>query len=383
MEGLSSFLKKFKIANQNSSKTSSLSLYLIQQAATPFIAGFSLFSFILLMDRAFQLFDFLIGKNVPLLSVILVFTYSLPFIMALTIPMGVLVSTIATYGRMSGDFEILAIRSLGINPFGLTKGFFLAASVITIAMVFFNIYILPASNFRLKQLYLDISRARPTLHLAPEKFNELSRNYTLWIKTIDHKKSVLTGIILKEQIPGKATRIINAKEGKMKVIGDSLTLSLYQGENHIYDPGKSDEYRIMDFNNYIISVPLGEKKSSKVTRSYREMNLRQLLENARKTDARRRKWRYLLEAQKKFSIPFACIVFVLIGAPLGMSTKKGGLGNGITLSFFMFMLYYIMLIGGEELCERGSLYPSIAMWLPNIVIGSAGIFLFYKIIYER
>jgi lipopolysaccharide export system permease protein len=113
------------------------------------------------------------------------------------------------------------------------------------------------------------------------------------------------------------------------------------------------------------------------------MNLRQLLENARKTDARRRKWRYLLEAQKKFSIPFACMVFVLIGAPLGMRTKKGGLGNGITLSFFMFMLYYIMLIGGEEFCERGALYPSIAMWLPNIIIGLAGLFLFYKIIYER
>ncbi len=356
---------------------------MIKQAATPFLAGFSLFSFILLMDRAFQLFDFLIGKNVPLISVILVFTYSLPFIIALTVPMGVLVSTIATYGRMSGDFEIMAIRSLGINPFGLTKGFFLAASGITIAMVFFNIYVLPASNFRLKKLYMEISRARPTLHLTPEKFNELSKGYTLWIKAIDHSKSELTEVMLKEDIPGEPTRIIYSKEGKMKVIGDSLTLSLYEGESHIYDQSKPAEYRIMNFNNYIISVPLGEKKSHQAVRSYREMNLRQLLENARRTDVKRRKWRYLLEAHKKFSIPFACLVFVLIGAPLGMRTKKGGLGNGITLSFFMFMLYYIMLIGGEELCERGSLYPSIAMWLPNIVIGSAGIYLFYKMIYEK
>jgi lipopolysaccharide export system permease protein len=375
MKDFSSLLKRCRF--------SYLSKYLIKQATIPFLAGFSLFSFILLMDRAFQLFDFLIGKDVPLISVIGIFVYSLPFIIALTVPMGVLVSTIATYGRMSGDFEILAIRSLGINPLSSTRGFFLAAFGITIGLVFFNIYILPESNFRLKQLYLEISRARPTLHLLPEKFNEISKDYTLWIKTIDHSKSELTRVMLKEDLPGEPTRIIYAKEGEMKVIGDSLTLSLSQGETHIFDRKNPEEYRIMNFNNYIISVPLGEKRARTASRSYREMNLKQLLEKARATEVKRRKWRYLLEAHKKFSIPFACLVFVLIGAPLGIQTKKGGLGNGITLSFFMFMLYYILLVAGEELCERGTIFPSLAMWFPNIVIGTAGLYLFYKILYEK
>ena len=335
------------------------------------------------MDRAFQLFDFLIGKDVPLISVIGIFVYSLPFIMALTVPMGVLVSAIATYGRMSGDFEILAMRSLGINPISLTKGFFIMAFGITIGMTFFNIYVLPESNFRLKQLYSEVSRARPTLHLLPGKFNEISKDYTLWAKTINHSNSELTEIILEYENPGEPTKIIYAEEGKMKVLGDSITFSLNSGETHIYDRGKPTEYRIINFNNYIVSVPLKEKTARNVSRSYREMNLKQLLENARRVNVKRRKWRYLLEAQKKFSIPFACLIFVLIGAPLGIQTKKGGLGNGITLSFFLFMLYYIILVGGEELCERGSLYPSLAMWLPNIVIGITGIYLFYKIIYEK
>ncbi|MEJ2354758.1 MAG: LptF/LptG family permease [candidate division WOR-3 bacterium] len=364
-------------------KISRLNKYLLKQALIPFIAGFSLFSFILLMDRAFQLFDFLIGKDVPFVSVIGIFVYSLPFIMALTVPMGVLVSTIATYGRMSSDFEILAMRSLGINPISLTRGFFLMAFGITIGMTFFNIYVLPESNFRLKQLYSEVSRARPTLHLLPGKFNEISKYYTLWAKTIDHSTSELTEIILKDESPAEPARIIYAAEGKMKVLGDSIMFSLNSGETHIYDRAKPTEYRIINFNNYIVSVPLKEKTARNVSRSYREMNLKQLLENARRVNVKRRKWRYLLEAQKKFSIPFACLVFVLIGAPLGIQTKKGGLGNGITLSFFLFMLYYIILVGGEELCERGSLYPSLAMWLPNIIIGITGIYLFYKIIYEK
>jgi len=375
MKDFSSHSKKCKISRLNK--------YLVKQATIPFLSGFSLFSCILLMDRAFQLFDFLIGKNVPLLSVIGIFVYSLPFIFALTVPMGVLVSTIATYGRMSGDFEILAIRALGISPLSLTKGFFLASFGITIGMVFFNIYLLPESNFRLKKLYLEVSRARPTLHLFPEKFNEISNGYNLWAKSIDHGKSELTNIMIQEDLPGKPIRTIYAEKGEMKVSGDSLTFSLKKGETHMFDQKNPSEYRIMNFNNYIIVIPLGQKKERTANRSYREMNLKQLLEKARRTDVKRRKWRYLLEAHKKFSIPFACLVFVLIGVPLGIQTRKGGLGNGITMSFIMFMLYYILLVGGEELCERGSLYPSIAMWSPNIVIGTAGLYLFYRIIYEK
>ncbi|MEJ2568186.1 MAG: LptF/LptG family permease, partial [candidate division WOR-3 bacterium] len=205
---------------------------------------------------------------------------------------------------------------------------------------------LPESNFRLKQLYSEVSRARPTLHLLPGKFNEISKDYTLWAKTINHSNSELTEIILEYENPGEPTKIIYAEEGKMKVLGDSITFSLNSGETHIYDRGKPTEYRIINFNNYIVSVPLKEKTARNVSRSYREMNLKQLLENARRVNVKRRKWRYLLEAQNKFSIPFACLIFVLIGAPLGI-------------------------------------YPSLAMWLPNIVIGITGIYLFYKIIYEK
>jgi lipopolysaccharide export system permease protein len=364
-------------------KISSLNRYLLRQAVMPFFAGLALFTFILLMDRAFQLIDFLIGKNVPFKSVAGIFIYSLPFIFALTVPMGVLVSTIAIYGRMSGDFEIVAMRALGINPLSLTRSVLFAATGITIGMVFFNIYVLPESNFRLKQLYLEVGRARPTLHLFPEKFNEISEGYTLWAKSIDYGTSALTDIMIQEDLSGEPTRTIHAATGEMKITGDSLFLSLKQGETHMFDKKNPAKYRIVSFDNYIISIPLKEQRERTASRSYREMNLRQLLENARRTDVKRTKWRYLLEAHKKFSIPFASLVFVLIGVPLGIQTKKGGLGNGITLSFILFMLYYIILVGGEELCERGSLYPSISMWTPNIIIGIAGLYLFYKIIYEK
>ncbi len=82
-----------------------------------------------------------------------------------------------------------------------------------------------------------------------------------------------------------------------------------------------------------------------------------------------------MEIYKKYSIPFACIVFVLIGAPLGIRARKGSLGVGITFSVGFFLLYWACLIGGEELADRQLVSPALAMWFPNILVGVFGIYL--------
>lgn len=88
-----------------------------------------------------------------------------------------------------------------------------------------------------------------------------------------------------------------------------------------------------------------------------------------------------VEVEKKFSIPAACISFVLIGAPLGSLARKGGFATGIALSLFFFIIYWTFLIGGEQLADSGSLPAFWAMWFPNIIVGGAGIIL--NIIYIR
>jgi lipopolysaccharide export system permease protein len=92
--------------------------------------------------------------------------------------------------------------------------------------------------------------------------------------------------------------------------------------------------------------------------------------------------RYLVEVHKKFSIPFASIVFILVGAPLGIASRKGSMGIGITLSIFFFLLYWICLILGEDLADRRFLHPMLAMWFPNILIGIAGIYLTWRTVKE-
>ena len=82
-----------------------------------------------------------------------------------------------------------------------------------------------------------------------------------------------------------------------------------------------------------------------------------------------------VEIHKKFSIPAACIAFVLMGAPLGSIARKGGFTTGIALSLFFFIIYWSFLILGEQLADKGHLPAAWAMWMPNIIVGGAGILL--------
>lgn len=93
-------------------------------------------------------------------------------------------------------------------------------------------------------------------------------------------------------------------------------------------------------------------------------------------------YKYQVEIYKKFSIPFACIVFVLIGAPLGIRARKGSLGVGVTFSVGFFLIYWACLIGGEELADRQMAHPALAMWFPNIVVGAFGLYLTIRTVRE-
>lgn len=88
--------------------------------------------------------------------------------------------------------------------------------------------------------------------------------------------------------------------------------------------------------------------------------------------------RYEVEIYKKYSIPFACIVFVLIGAPLGYRVKKGGFGISAGFSLLFFLIYWASLIGGEKLADRGLLSPLLGMWIADIVLGIFGLYLMFK-----
>lgn len=98
---------------------------------------------------------------------------------------------------------------------------------------------------------------------------------------------------------------------------------------------------------------------------------------------KKRKAQYTVEIQKKYSTAFACFIFILIGAPLGIMARKGGIGTGILYSLAFFVIYWICLIGGENLADRLLLNPYLAMWASNIIIGIFGIFITIAMVRDK
>jgi lipopolysaccharide export system permease protein len=88
---------------------------------------------------------------------------------------------------------------------------------------------------------------------------------------------------------------------------------------------------------------------------------------------------YMVEYHKKYSLAFACLVFAMVGAPLGVMARRGGFGAGAALSLFFFVLYWVLMIGGEKIAERGLLMPVISVWLPNAILTAAGLFMMYRL----
>ena len=135
-----------------------------------------------------------------------------------------------------------------------------------------------------------------------------------------------------------------------------------------------------DLNDYESNVLLGLKNSDKKLYSKEKRKLKNLRKGI-KTDfnliSNYQKYinKYLVELHKKFSIPFASLIFILIGAPLGILSKKGGFAMSVSISLGFFVVYWGFLIGGEEFADRGLISPLLAMWQPNFFLGILGMFL--------
>jgi lipopolysaccharide export LptBFGC system permease protein LptF len=296
--------------------------------------------------------------------------------------MAVLVAVLMAFGRLAADFETVAIRAAGKNPLTLMIPPLVVAFLIAVGMVWFNNHLLPDANHRLKNLTIDISQKKPAFRLQAMVLVRDFENYDILVRDVDHKTSRIYDITINEKSTG---RTILSKEGTVESKGDIIYINLFQGEIHEIDPQDLSKYRKIEFTQHTIALPLDTAfiRKERTYRGDRELSARALrkrikdvlVKNPVNPSQNREVARLLVEYHKKISIPAACVVFILMGAPLAMKVRKGGATGGFGLSLIFFIFYYICLIGGEELGDRCIIPAWLSMWFPNIVLGIAGIIL--------
>ncbi len=413
-----------------------LQVYVLKEFFPPFLLSLGLFTFVMLLDKLLDMLDMIVSKGVPMRIVGEIFLLLLPSMIAVVIPMGVLAGILIAVGRMSGDLEITAMKAGGASIFNIMFPLSLFALLTGGILVVFNNSVLPEANHIARNLLLDVGTMRPTARIEPGMFVEDVENYRILVQEKDDLTGKLSGVIIHSSGPGVPNRTITAMEGTMEPIGaNHLRLVLESGQMHEKDSGSG--YRYASFTTYTLDIARSEDlvRSDRQSRGDREMSASQMglfvdsLARRRATltdslnsssmeffrgvrsgenpvdqgDSTRRvrntmSWlastsadkiligdqissltnnmaKYNVEIHKKYSIPFACVVFVLLGVPLGLSARNSSKGLAISMSLVFILVYYFFLIGGEQLADRGRIPAWSAMWAPNILLGALGVFL--------
>lgn len=147
--------------------------------------------------------------------------------------------------------------------------------------------------------------------------------------------------------------------------------------------GKFD-YLFSDSFAFAASDTIVDSAALSYVRGEAEALMRHLARSKQQIEAQRRMGnKYKIEIYKKYSIPAASLAFILIGAPLGVVSRRGGMGMAIAISILLFTVYWAFLIGGEDLADRGLMSPFWAMWSANILIGGIGLYLLYVVVTEK
>ncbi len=360
-----------------------LTRYLLKEHIAPFFYSLALIVFIFVLNLLFQMLGKVVGKGLDMMVILEFFALNLAWIASLAIPMSVLVSVLMAFARFSADMEITALRAAGVSLFRLLRPVLIAGFVVALGLVYFNGWMLPQFNYRLKELNNAISRKRPILALEPGVFNFDLGRFVMLADSISNKDNKMMSLLISDESQPDKNVTIRADHGTLKFSAEAraFLFTMVNGEMHRYKWRTPLNYEITKYDSAIVKIEapgaLFERSESQY-RSDRELTIPMMMQRRKDIIAagnpEPKVWNSLIvEIHKKFSIPAACILFVLIAVPLGARLQRGGIGLSAGASTFFFLIYWVFLIGGEDYADRGLLAPWLAMWLPNILMGIIGI----------
>ncbi len=435
-----------------------LNKYLFKQSLIPFLLSVAVITTVLFLQFLIRAVDRFLGKGLDVFTIFEYLYLNLAWIIALSVPMSLLISSVMTFGRMAQQNEITALKSAGVNLYNIIKPAILFGSLVGIGLCVFNNFILPEMNYNARLLARDIYKKKPELSIEPGYFVDMIPQYTMIVKEMDGKDFKDVKIFSKNQKSEQTT--IYANQGSLSSDGNMITIDLMDGEIHEIDLSDYDYYRKIKFKTHQIMISMDElmlNRTSESNRTDREMRVPQMIQEIEKNNnlisqiydrinkvkeeigitnpnantlaiieneiellkqkkmnrvtekkefnkdvpipelenkdyilsltnnARQFKNEFTLienyektnnkfkvEIHKKFTLALACVLFTMVGAPLGILVRNGGMTIASGLSIAFFLVYYILLIWGEQLADRNLLNPGLGSWLPNIILFISG-----------
>ncbi|MGH7805129.1 MAG: LPS export ABC transporter permease LptF [Candidatus Binatia bacterium] len=360
--------------------------YLLLEMLVPFVLGLSVFTLVLLIARIVRLVEMVVNRGVPLTEMLTLFSLILPAFLEVTVPMALLLAILLAFGRMSADSEIVAMKTSGISLYQMMAPVAVFTGIVCLLTLWLAVSVRPWSNAALKEQLFEIAKNRASAGFREKVFNDEFPGLVIYVEEIEGGGATLKGILVADFRDPDRRNTVVAKIGMLLPNEKTKTVTLRLLDGTIF--GSSEEGKIFQKTDFTVNdVSLNVAALSDIQgrdRDPKEMSLTEL--------RGRIKWRHergipapeeSLELHRKFSIPFACIVFALVGVPLGIQPARAVRSRGFSVSLVLIFGYYILLTACETLAQKGMLPASVAMWTPNLLFLALGASLFSKAAQER
>jgi LPS export ABC transporter permease LptG/LPS export ABC transporter permease LptF len=357
--------------------------YILKEVLSHALIGIVVFTFVIFMRDATRILELVVRNSAPIPSVAELFFLTLPTALTVTIPMGVLVGILIGLSRLAADREITAMRAAGIGVFRFIRVLALFGITAWLLALANNVFLAPRSAAALARLQEGLATSQVSFEVQPRVFYERFKDYVLYVQDVSPASgaAIWKNVFLADLRQPNVSNITVAEEAVVSSAGkDSIHLHLVNGATHEVNVLEPTQYTISTFqeNDVTLDIPPPSTQIQEIV-PVQQLNTRELLwlsYHSSKPDVARLYW---IEFNRRVALPTACLVLVLIGIPLGLSSRKGGKGAGFVLTILLVFIYYFISVTGLSFARSGRLPPVVGVWLANLVFAFIGLGLLWRV----
>ena len=353
-----------------------LDRYLVREIVPPLLLALVGLTFVLMLPPIMQNLAQLIAKGVAWRVVLRVLVTLLPQALSVTIPMALLYGILFGLGRWSSDREFVALQACGVSVFRILRPIALLAIVASAATAYETIVALPDANQTFREITFNIVASGAESDIKPRVFYQNFPNRVLYARDIE-RGGLWREVFLADASKPDQTTVYVAATGRLIIdrVKQTVTLLLEQGAWHTTFVRKPEEYEGSSFDRIVLDMDANTVfPRTQILKGDNEKTIAELRATAEANRQRGAPYgAQLYTIQQKFSLPAACAVLALIGVALGATNRKEGKLGSFALGTGVVFVYYVLLYTARAGALAGRLWPEIAPWLVNVILGAAGV----------
>ncbi len=357
-----------------------LTRYILGEISSHAALGCALFTFILFMKPLEQILEMVVRNSSSFLTVLQLFLFTLPNTFLVSIPMAVLVGVLLGLSRLAADSEITAMRASGFGIWYFVRVASVVAFLGTGLGLVNSLVVEPRANQAILNLQKDLESSQASFEIQPRVFYEDFKNTVVYVQDVvsstgaSNWRRLFIADVTDPANPGITTAESATVAQDSGVGGQGMLIRLRNGTKHEMTPNQPGQYNMSTFA--VTDAPLTFSPQSEISLGRMDTPIyalenRELLAMSHGRDGKR----YLIELNRRFAYPVACLVLMLIGVPLGTAARRGGTSGGMIFTILLVLVYYLLSNFGIAWAKQGRLPAFVGVWLANFVFAAAGLFL--------